>query len=355
MQRKTITKIITKKLDEFIQSISETNPELAKDVKPNILLSGGSIASLFMQKDVNDFDIYIQDMDVLVRLANHYTKDYHEISVLDGRKKQSYVDEFKYTNGINKVIVENLKEDQVKLMFEYKNGGVAVANDDEEYDNLSNKTNASSIIRAKNKNEEGKPKNKYVPSYFSPNAISLTDKIQIVLRFHGDSKAIHKTFDFVHATNYFTYKEGLVTNIKALESILTKQLFYQGSLYPLTSIIRMKKFLLRGWKISAGEILKIMYQISCLDLSDINTLEEQLIGVDVAYFSALIELIRNGEYNEYKDQYGYQSYLIMLIDKVFNDFDDDRDEEIKAIVEEDATSQVDEIADVIIPGESYDE
>lgn len=355
MQRKTITKIITKKLDEFVQSISETNPELAKDVKKNILLSGGSIASLFMQKDVNDFDIYIQDMDVLVRLANHYTKDYPEISVLDGRKKQSYVDNFEHTNGINKVIVDNLKEDQVKLMFEYKNGGVAVANDDEEYDNLSNKTNASSIIRAKNKNEKGKPKKKYVPSYFSPNAISLTDKIQIVLRFHGDSNAIHKTFDFVHATNYFTYKEGLVTNIKALESILTKQLFYQGSLYPLTSIIRMKKFLLRGWKISAGEILKIMYQISCLNLSDINTLEEQLIGVDVAYFSALIELIRNGEYNEYKDQYGYNAYLIMLIDKVFNDFDDDRDDEIKTIVEEDATNQVDEVANVIIPGESYDE
>ena len=92
MQIKTITKIITKKLDEFVQSISETNPELARDVKPNILLSGGSIASLFMQKDVNDFDIYIQDMDVHVRLANHYTKDYPEISVLDGRKKQSYVE-----------------------------------------------------------------------------------------------------------------------------------------------------------------------------------------------------------------------------------------------------------------------
>ena len=98
-----------------------------------------------------------------------------------------------------------------------------------------------------------------------------------------------------------------------------------------------------------------MYQISCLDLSDINTLEEQLIGVDVAYFSALIELIRNGEYSEYRDKYGYNAYLIMLIDKVFNDFDDDRDEEIKTIVEEDATTQIDEVANVVIPGDSYDE
>ncbi len=85
----------------------------------------------------------------------------------------------------------------------------------------------------------------YTPVFFSPNAISLSDKVQIVLRFHGDNVAIHKTFDFIHATNYFTFKDGLVTNKEALESILTKQLKYQGSLYPVTSIIRIKKFLKR--------------------------------------------------------------------------------------------------------------
>jgi hypothetical protein len=72
--------------------------------------------------------------------------------------------------------------------------------------------------------------------------------------------------DFVHATNYFTFEEGLVTNVAALESILTKSLRYQGSLYPLTSVIRMKKFIQRGWTVNAGEILKMLFQVSELDL-----------------------------------------------------------------------------------------
>jgi hypothetical protein len=97
----------------------------------------------------------------------------------------------------------------------------------------------------------------------------------------------------VHATNYFTFEEGLVTNVAALESILTKSLRYQGSLYPLTSVIRMKKFIQRGWTVNAGEILKMLFQVSELDLKNIEVLEEQLIGVDVAYFSLLITVLRD--------------------------------------------------------------
>ena len=156
---------------------------------------------------------------------------------------------------------------------------------------------------------------KYRPLFFSPNAISLSDDIQIVVRFHGDNEAIHKTFDFIHATNYFTFKDGLVTNVAALESLLTKQLKYQGSLYPLTSIIRIKKFLNRGWKISAGEMLKIMFQISELDLKNPDVLEEQLIGVDIAYFGILVDILRGTKHDITGE------YLNNVIDKVFGESD----------------------------------
>src|SRR5690606_21747234 len=152
--------------------------------------------------------------------------------------------------------VNNLKEDQIKLFM--RAGGGLRANENIE-------------------NTEDKDK-KYYPKFFSPNAISLSDDIQIVIRFYGTAEEIHKTFDFVHATNYFTHKEGLVTNNEAIESLLTKQLKYQGSLYPLTTIIRIKKFLKRGWNINAGEMLKAMFQISELDLKNPDVLEEQLIG-----------------------------------------------------------------------------
>jgi hypothetical protein len=94
---------------------------------------------------------------------------------------------------------------------------------------------------------EGK---KYQVAFFSQNAISLTEDLQIVLRF-SDVTQIHKTFDFVHATNYFTFEEGLVT-VAALESILTKSLRYQGSLYPLTSVYEE---IHTTWTVN-GEILR---------------------------------------------------------------------------------------------------
>jgi hypothetical protein len=147
--------------------------------------------------------------------------------------------------------------------------------------------------------------------FTSQNAMSLSDDLQIVTRFTGTAEEIHKNYDFVHATNYFTMEDGLVCNEKALMSLLTKTLYYQGSLYPLTSIIRMKKFILRKWQINAGEILKIIFQISKLDLENIDVLEEQLIGVDVAYFASLISTLRGG-------QGLTEEFLREEIEKLFN-------------------------------------
>lgn len=299
MQVKSIKKIITTKLEEWLETI--TDEKLRKKVRENILLSGGSITSLLQQQDVNDYDIYLKDMDVLLELTKYYTQGMRNVEILDGRNKAKY-DEYleKRVNSFNyeletmegddyamrSVAYRTLKPDQIKLYL--PTGGMKINHD------------------------EATP---YQVEFLSPNAISLSDNLQIVIRFHGDNEAIHKTFDFIHATNYFTFKEGLVLNIDALTSIMSKTLRYQGSLYPLTSIIRIKKFLNRGWNISAGEMLKIMFQISELDLTNPDVLEEQLIGVDIAYFGRLVEILRD---NEHKID---SHFLNIIIDKVFNEED----------------------------------
>lgn len=292
MQVKTIKKVISSKLNEWLSTI--TDEKLREEVKKNILVSGGSIVSLFTGQKVNDYDIYIKDMDVLVRLAKYYCGN----NVLDGRKRQEYIDsvneESTFSEESNKseqmIRFKTLKENQVKLNI--KSEGI--------------------------KFDLPESEEKYRVAFLSQNAISLTDDIQIVLRFNGNAEQIHKTFDFIHATNYFTFEDGLVTNTKALESILSKTLMYQGSLYPLTSIVRMKKFLLRGWNIGAGEMLKIMFQISELDLTDIEVLEEQLIGVDVAYFSLLIQTLKGVPKEKLTS-----NYINEVIDRIFNSYDND--------------------------------
>jgi hypothetical protein len=295
MQVKTIQKTIQNKLNQWIDTI--TDKDLRASVKSNCLLSGGSITSMLLNTDVNDYDIYIKDMDVLMQLTKYYTTGLKGVSVLDGRLKEKYLKDLEQDYdkeneeifSARAVALRTLHEDQIKLYFTVNKGGVKV-NEDKKEEELN-----------------------YQPVFLSPNAISLSNNIQIVVRFHGDDVAIHKTFDFIHATNYFTFESGLVLNKEALISILTKQLSYQGSFYPLTSIIRMKKFINRGWKINAGEILKIMFQISELDLKNPDVLEEQLIGVDVAYFGVLIEILRGMPVEKMTS-----AYLNAIIDKVFN-------------------------------------
>lgn len=296
MQIKTIKKNIKNKLEQWLESISDV--DLRLETKKHLLVSGGCITNMLLGEDVNDYDIYLMNQDTLLKLAKYYTKKFTTIEIMDGRDRGELISEIlnqyqetdiKKVNNARAISVDNLKEEQVKLYFQDKNGGMRV-NEDKEESQLN-----------------------YEPVYLSPNAISLSNKVQIVLRFTGNAAAIHANYDFLHATNYYTTEEGLVTNLKAMESILTKQLMYQGSKYPLTSIIRVRKFIKRNWNINAGELLKIMFQISELNLKDPNVLEEQLIGVDVAYFEKLIEVLRNVKC-EMTSQ-----YLNTIIDRVFNE------------------------------------
>lgn len=307
MQIKTIKQNISTKMEEWLMTIEDES--LRKDLKNNILVSGGCIVSMLLNEPVNDYDVYIKDRRVLLALTQYYCSKFTQHCILlDGTQKQKYVSDIEnhyagFLEGIKAmelgegdiddvensyaVSVRNLQPDQIKLFF---SGGVG--------------------YRPVYQEEKEKA---YRVAYFSPNAISLTDNLQIVIRFWGDNEQIHKSFDFIHATNYFTFKEGVVTNKAALESIITKQLKYQGSLYPLTSIIRARKFIKRGWNIGAGELLKIMWQISELNLKDIDVLSEQLIGVDVAYFEQIINILRGVSEDKLTS-----SYISAIIDKVFD-------------------------------------
>jgi hypothetical protein len=307
MKIKTIKKVISKKMSAWLDTLPI---DLAEEVKPNILVSGGCITSMLLREDVNDFDVYIQDIYVLDRLAKHYAEP--DNRVLKGEYKEIYMIENLRDRGIMCTLEEHLE----KGVF---HDGARVPDKSEvflRYKNLKLNQIKLDISAAGKELEYLEPlkENEFKPLFFSQNAISLSDKLQIVLRFSGSVEEIHSTFDFYHATNYFTFDEGLVTNISALESTLTKELKYQGSLYPLTSIIRMKKFINRGWTMNAGEVLKMIFQCSELNLKDPEVLEEQLVGVDVAYFAILINLL-NSQHTSQPITY---DFLSSMIDKVFD-------------------------------------
>lgn len=301
MQFKTIKKTVANKMEDWLASI--TDESLRKDVKANLLVSGGSICSLILGETVNDYDVYLQDRTVLMRLVEYYVKGIKDVEVWDGNKKEEIIAAYRknfseadFNDHYSMVScsMRNLQPGQVKIFV--PDGGMKVQNAIESV-------------------KEGEAPKKYLVTYLSPNAISLTDDVQIVIRFHGTPVEIHKSFDFIHATNYFTFKDGIVTSIRALQSILSRQLYYQGSLYPLTSVIRAKKFIKRNWNITAGEYLKMIFQCSLLDFTDLDVLEEQLIGIDVAYFSTLVEALRTAQKNNADFKLSAE-YLNEIIDRI---------------------------------------
>jgi hypothetical protein len=311
MKIKTITKAIDKKMSEWINSI-EDEP-LRKEVREGLIVTGGCIASMLLKEPVNDYDIYFKDKSVLMKISQYYVSRIRKIyknaisdstvEVVDSKNipTKDYAED---GNDHNKwsFFVKGLKqgdEDRVKIYIPHI--GYWRRSDD---------------VQGENQDELN-----YEPVYLSENAISLSKDVQLVVRFFGDAKEIHTNYDFIHATNYFHYDGGkakLVCNIGALQSLLTKELIYVGSKYPLTSVIRTKKFITRGFTINAGTYLKILWQVAELDLKDPVVLQEQLIGVDVAYFSMLIEILQNVD----PEKLTY-NYVSEIIDRVFNEVDGD--------------------------------
>ena len=283
-KRKTIEQTIKHKIAGWLKTINDE--DLRRDVKSHYILTGGAIASMLQGDLPNDYDIYFDDSSVAARLAKYYLKQ------LVGEKYSDFAD-----------VIES--EDRVEVKIFDK--GVL-----DKFDAVEGTEN----------------KGRYRVSMITSNAITLTNEIQLVLRFVGDASQIHKNYDFVHATNYFSQNTDLVLHPAALESILSKELKYVGSLYPVCSLFRIKKFIKRGWNITAGEMFKIIYDASQLDLQNYEVLEDQLTGVDTSYFARMIELLRmDGRPLE-------RGYLFEVINKVFDEARED-----EAIEEETETEK----------------
>ena len=94
--------------------------------------------------------------------------------------------------------------------------------------------------------------------------------------------------------------------------MLAKELRYVGSKYPICSVIRLRKFIKRGWTVNAGQILKMMMQISELDLKDHKVLQDQLTGVDAAYFCQLVSMVKENDPEKVNS-----AYLVEIIDRMF--------------------------------------
>jgi len=294
VKAKTINAILSKKFDAFVESI--TDAKVQKMVRENTIITGGAITSMLLKEDVKDFDLYFTNKETALAVAEYYVAKFNE-------------------KHDREVKVEETPEGRVKIVV--KSAGVAAEDPsmlDSAFEDAAETLNEQDEERTRKQDEA---KGKFRPVFMSSNAITLAGKVQIVIRFYGDADTIHSNYDFVHCTNYWTSKDRKLTlQADAMASTLAKELVYQGSKYPLCSVIRTRKFIKRGWTCSAGQYLKMLFQVSQLDLNDIAVLEDQLVGVDSAYFMQIIEHLKAAS-EENPDFKFDNTYLCELIDQIF--------------------------------------
>jgi len=306
-KRRGIKKEAKDKIDEWLLTID--NAEVIGAIKKDIILTGGSICSMLMGDKVNDFDFYFKTKETTELVAKYYVDKFNE-----SHKEKLKEGTISYTPEVRTEQIENIKgevEDRVIIFI--KSAGV-VSEEQDEYGYFEMMGEEDAIKFAESFKEKEDSKEKYRVTFLSQNAITLSDKVQIVIRFYGQPDQIHNNYDFVHAKCYYDYdKDHLELNSQALECMLSYSLVYEGSLYPIASIFRMKKFLERGWRITAGQQLKIMWQISEIDLSNPKILREQLTGVDMAYMWQLIQALSGVDPAKIDS-----AYISTIIDKIFD-------------------------------------
>lgn len=316
LKSKTIKSVLRNKVNGWLATIKDE--DLRRKCATEAIVTGGSIASMLLGEKVNDFDIYFRTKETVLAVAKYYVKEFEE-----QRKKQGgvpvniYVEELTDSQGRDRVrvVVKSAGvagegQEQDYQYFEWAdNDHEAGEYVGEAFDPLSD---VQDIMDDAKEHLAGDG-DTYTPAFLSSNAISLRGKIQLILRFYGSPDDIHQSYDFIHCMNYWESGTGKLTlKAEALEALLSRTLVYAGSQYPLCSVIRTRKFIKRGWRINAGQYLKMAMQIAELDMTNHVTLEEQLTGVDVAYFAEVIQKIKDKNPEKVD-----AAYLTEIIDRMF--------------------------------------
>ena len=326
MKANTIKLVLNKKIESWLSHIDDE--EVRALAKRDTLVTGGAIASMLMGEVPNDYDIYFKTKETAFAVASYYTKTFKEAQQA---KKPNDINYLPVVKVIKRKNCKGILEERVVVWMQ--SAGVAGEADTEyKYFEMRPEVEADEFVSSLNQNEEFadtllkdplgtaesaqiklSDKPNYRPVFFSENAVTLSNKVQIVIRFFGEPAEIHDSYDYVHCMCWYDHDKGrLELPPAALESILSKSLVYNGSLYPVASIFRLRKFLARGFRITAGQLLKIMWQISELNLKDSEVLKEQLIGVDQAYMRQLIDALKNAP-----DKVD-STYLSKVVDEIFD-------------------------------------
>ena len=161
--------------------------------------------------------------------------------------------------------------------------------------------------------------------YSTDNAVSYRvngKKVQFIKKdgFVGEPEAVVPHFDFtISMCAYVPDERRFHYDPKFMEHLAARTLVYNpDSKNPLSTMVRVKKFLARGYTVSGVELVKLGLAINNLKITTYRELKEQLEGIDTVLLKELTDALLVKADSEYD----FREFLIMAeeyLDRFYGD------------------------------------
>lgn len=146
-------------------------------------------------------------------------------------------------------------------------------------------------------------------------------KIQLIKKIFGTPKEIFKYYDFTVCMCAYDFKTNqIIMDEDFLYDLAQKQLcFNENTMYPICSLWRIKKYLNRGYSISATNIIKLALTLNNLNINTFEDLKDQLQGIDTYLLKDLTDKMIGEEGSK---KYEFREFLAYLDDYIEKKWDD---------------------------------
>jgi hypothetical protein len=106
-------------------------------------------------------------------------------------------------------------------------------------------------------------------------------------------QALFDFYDFTICMGAYNFRKFVLHENFFQHLSQRRLIFNHKTKYPICSLMRVRKFLERGYKISYTELIKIALSVHGLNLDSLSVLKDQLEGIDALFLKPLIDKLQD--------------------------------------------------------------
>jgi len=122
-------------------------------------------------------------------------------------------------------------------------------------------------------------------------------RVQLIKKLYGEPYKVISGFDFtICMAAYLPAINRIIIGDDFLYHLSGKELHYNIGNYPLASLWRARKYIEKGFKFPATELIKLALKMNEISIKSYRDLKEQLEGIDTLFLRELTDaLLKKGD------------------------------------------------------------